>query len=513
MSQLDTSGAEIADDQIPPIIIGQDEMNLADFPFVRLGRNDTRCAIVYEGWVTDKDGQRIHQRWEAQGGALVGLPTEFDQRVYTVLMYLTEQHGLNNRKVPFSFYELEKLLGMSHSGRNYQLLEQSLDRLRNLTIKAQGAFWDNERQQHTRTLMSFNLLDKYWIRARESNQDVLQREDCQAYIIWGEDIHRSFRSGYLKPLNITFYLGLDKPVTRTLYRFLDKRLRNRDAFEIDIFDLASRIGLASYEYPAHIRRRIKPACDELISRGFLEVAKRVKVGKYTRMRFVKTGAEAALIQNTEAPMVQMLTAYGITRAKAEGLARGFTKAKIEEKIELLEWKRDPESKAGGRPVTNPAAWLVRAIENDFSPPAGFSSRKDREDLESQRVQEIDRVLEAQAAAREEVLKEREKVRSQIMEKYGTSEREFGLWKVICAELQLRIPQATYESWISRTQLLSLSGEVALIAVPSERHGDWIENRLDDVIRDLLDCKAEVSVDLSFEVIDGYVLEMLSTGSV
>jgi hypothetical protein len=38
------------------LIFGKDEMNLAEFPIARLGRNDTRLTIEYEGQ-TVKDGK------------------------------------------------------------------------------------------------------------------------------------------------------------------------------------------------------------------------------------------------------------------------------------------------------------------------------------------------------------------------------------------------------------------------------------------------------------------------
>jgi len=46
------------------LIFGKDEMNLAEFPIARLGRNDTRLAIEYEGQ-TVKDGKVLTQKWIA----------------------------------------------------------------------------------------------------------------------------------------------------------------------------------------------------------------------------------------------------------------------------------------------------------------------------------------------------------------------------------------------------------------------------------------------------------------
>jgi hypothetical protein len=96
------------------------------------------------------------------------------------------------------------------------------------------------------------------------------------------------QAGYIKRLDFAFYRQLDKPISRQLYRFLDRRLRYRNRFEIDIFDLANRLGMASYHYPSDVKKVIQPAIDELLETNYLNAESGlVKVGKYTRIRFIK----------------------------------------------------------------------------------------------------------------------------------------------------------------------------------------------------------------------------------
>lgn len=75
----------------PPVIFlsGKDEMNLAEFPIARLGRNDTRLTIEYNGQIIDKTGGILEQKWIVSGSAKFGLPTEFAERVLVGLMTLT----------------------------------------------------------------------------------------------------------------------------------------------------------------------------------------------------------------------------------------------------------------------------------------------------------------------------------------------------------------------------------------------------------------------------------------
>jgi hypothetical protein len=89
------------------------------------------------------------------------------------------------------------------------------------------------------------------------------------YIVWGERIWDSFQAGYIKNLDVEFYYALENTLARRLYRFLDKRMHYQDSYQIDIFDLAARMGMKPYPYASHLARKLKPAFDELQSRGFL----------------------------------------------------------------------------------------------------------------------------------------------------------------------------------------------------------------------------------------------------
>jgi hypothetical protein len=58
-------------------------------------------------------------------------------------------------------------------------------------------------------------------------------------------------------------------------------------FEIDIFQLGQKLGMAHYAFPAKVQEKLQPGVDDLIARRFLASAERVKVQGYTRMRFVR----------------------------------------------------------------------------------------------------------------------------------------------------------------------------------------------------------------------------------
>ena len=130
---------------------GKDEMNLSEFPIAKIGRNDKRLIIEYEGQTVDKTGSVLHQKWVVSGSAQFGLPTEFAERILVGLMTLTAQNKFDSKKVPFTIYKILKLLGLTHNKRNYEAVVKSLRQLVGVTISSEGAFFDKTKKQRVTT--------------------------------------------------------------------------------------------------------------------------------------------------------------------------------------------------------------------------------------------------------------------------------------------------------------------------------------------------------------------------
>lgn len=281
---------------------GRDEMNLVEFPFATLSRTPSLGSLTCVRWIGGADGQRHRQRWVVQGGSASGLPTEFDERVYVALLALTQAQGYASRRVPLSVYRILKLMGEDTDSKHYRSVERSLERLLRASIVAEGAFWDAERQSLVQRVNGFHLIERYWLAYQEGDQSVVEAEGCPGYIVWGEEIWRSLQSGYLKQLDLRTFFGLSTPVGRRLYRFLDKKLHKARRLEIDIFQLSQQLGMAYYRYPAKVREKLQPGIEELIAIGFLATGEMIKVGRYTRMRFVKG---AGVIREAPSPVAQV----------------------------------------------------------------------------------------------------------------------------------------------------------------------------------------------------------------
>ncbi len=274
---------------------GKDEMNLAEFPFATLARRDNRDTIVYEGWVVEK-GKRHHQKWVVSGSAAVGLPTEFGERVLMALLAVTAEQGFRSKKVTFSVYQLLKIMGLAAVKREYGYVERALKQLTGLTIYSEGAFWDKAKQKRVNTVKAFHLIESLWLRYLENDEEVIEEEGAPGYIVWSEMIWNSIKTGYIKNLDITFFYGLQSSISRRLYRFLDKRMYHQTRYEIDIFELANRLGMARYPKPSHLKRKLQPAFDELVEQAFLASVRVYKKGKYTRVQFVKATIGASRLK-------------------------------------------------------------------------------------------------------------------------------------------------------------------------------------------------------------------------
>jgi plasmid replication initiation protein len=268
---------------------GKDEMNLAEFPIAKLGRNDPRTVIRYEGQVVDKAGHVQLQKWIVSGSSLYGLPTEFAERVLVALMYLTAEANFPSRKVSFTIYRVLQLLGLSTGKRNYEAVKVALKQLVSVTIHSEGAYFDKESQQRITTERAFHLIEDIWLKSWGS-ESAAEEENSTGYVIWGKRLWRNFQAGYIKHLDTTFYYSLQNPLARRLYRFLDKRMHYQNSYQIDVFELAARLGMTTYRYPSDVTGKLKPAFRELQERGWLAQVEILKRQKFTRIKFVRADA-------------------------------------------------------------------------------------------------------------------------------------------------------------------------------------------------------------------------------
>ena len=266
----------------------KDELNLAEFPIAALTDRipDGQTTMVFEDRLERRDSTPIVRRLTIMGTHKHGLPTSLDDEVLVGLIQLTKRRSnFTDPRVQFSRYELIQLLGWPQSGQSYRRIEEAMHRWVGVVLMYENAWWDNQARSWVDE--QFHVLDNVTLYDRErwrtsarggkagKGEKPGSKVDKPPLPLssfrWNEVIFRSFQSGNLKQLDLEFYLKLRLPTTKRMYRFLDKRFYRRSRLDFDLRSLAcEHIGLSRSYAPTELKRRLKPALEEMEQLGFLE---------------------------------------------------------------------------------------------------------------------------------------------------------------------------------------------------------------------------------------------------
>jgi len=376
----------------------KDELNLAEFPIASLADRvpDGQLSLVFEDRLEPRDGPVIVRRLTITGTHKHGLPTAMDDEVMVGLIQLTKRrNNFTDPKVSFSRYELIELLGWPQSGQSYRRIEEALHRWVGVVLMYENAWWDNAAKSWVDE--NFHVLDNVTVYDRERRGPAKGKPRRTASAAkkgtaaaeplplssfrWNEVIFRSFQSGNLKQLDLEFYLSLRLPTTKRLFRFLDKRFYRCDRLDFDLKTFAcEHIGMSRVYKPTELKRRLKPALEELESLGFLEPLPPEERYSWQargqwRILFIR-GAQGRDADAAEGPpversaLVAQLTERGVTAKVAAELVDSHALIRVRAKIEVFDWLVRNEDRRVGK---NPAGYLVASIRSDYQAPAGFSA--------------------------------------------------------------------------------------------------------------------------------------------
>src|ERR1700738_5074142 len=289
----ETGGFEQNEENVGPLDNGwKDELNLAEFPIAALTDRipDGQTTLVFEDKLERRDSPPIVRRLTIMGTHKHGLPTSLDDEVLVGLIQLTKRRSnFTDARVQFSRYELIELLGWPRSGQSYRRIEEALHRWVGVVLMYENAWWDNAAKSWVDE--NFHVLDNVTLYDRERRKPAKSAKSGGkatppkrarkvgaegdplplSSFKWNEVIFQSFQSGNLKQLDLEFYLKLRLPTTKRMYRFLDKRFYRRSRLDFDLRSLAcEHIGWSRSYAPTELKRRLKPALEELEQLGFLE---------------------------------------------------------------------------------------------------------------------------------------------------------------------------------------------------------------------------------------------------
>jgi hypothetical protein len=415
----------------------KDELNLAEFPIAALTDRipDGQTTMVFEDRMERRDSAPIIRRLTIMGTHKHGLPTSLDDEVLVGLIQLTKRRSnFTDPRVQFSRYELIELLGWAQSGQSYRRIEEALHRWVGVVLMYENAWWDNAAKSWVDE--QFHVLDNVTLYDRErwrtsSRSGKSARGDRGgskadkpplplSSFRWNEVIFQSFQSGNLKQLDLEFYLKLRLPTTKRMYRFLDKRFYRRSRLDFDLRTLAcEHVGLSRSYAPTELKRRLKPALEELEQLGFLEPLcpeerySYVKRGCW-RIIFIRGGNAAAAGQDPAAQdgqhpneLVEALKTRGVTAKAAQELVEAHPHGRIRTKLDVFDWLLRNEDRRIGK---NPAGYLVASIRSDYQAPGDYQNRADGAKPAAEKARRLAAVEKAQRRASEEVLAQDDKAR-------------------------------------------------------------------------------------------------------
>ena len=166
-------------------------------------------------------------------------------------------------------------------------------------------------------------------------------------------------------------------------------------------------------------------------------------------------------------VVVALTEWGISQNVSEALAKIYPPERISEKIEFLKYLIEHEPKT----IKKPAAWLRKAIEENYGAPDGYktavnNAKDERQaNAEKQRKQAVLEAQKAQSERAKRQQKEREAALSErlhrLFTQYQTSEADRAFWEGAKPELTHR---GVSEAILTSTQLLKFEQGKAVLHV-------------------------------------------------
>jgi len=343
--------------------LAYDELNLVEFPFALLSDRQRPgvASIIFTDEIRGAEGEPVRRVWTVTGAEEFGLPTATDELVYLILTELTREQGLQEPKVHFSRYDVLRRLGWPDKGSSYRRLRCALDRLLGVTITATRAFYDRRTRSYVD--VGFHILDDYALFNEPRGRKARDGQAPSSFIRWNRVIFTSFLAGYVKRLDLGTYLSLRSAVSRRLYRYLDKKgYDGKSQFRIGLTKLAlEKLGMSRAYYPSHIRAELARAHEELLGIGFLRAV------RYETSAV--TGDEMVVYRfgrRREAPVphedvVRRLTDLGMAEPVAVQLVLTDVEA-VQEQLDYLPF----------REARNPAALLVRAIQEGWPAPPGYA---------------------------------------------------------------------------------------------------------------------------------------------
>lgn len=350
-------------------------MNFCEFPLAALSDRapEGQKTLVFDD-VHKHNGKEVMQRVTVAASEKYGLPTAMDDEVAFGLIQLSHAHNFSLRTIPFTRYDLIRILGWRDEGKSYRRIHESLMRWLSVTLIYEKAWWDNEDDMYVsegfHVLEHVVLLDRERFERRRSHG-----KETMSSFTWNEVVFRSFQAGYLKEINLDIYRSLESAVAKRLYRFLDKRLYHKGRWEFDLHQLCChKLGMSTRSHTGELKRSLMTGITELVHRGLIRPRSqeerfiKQKAGVWTVVLEEGIGRRSKDASCETDPIATKLIERGVRPMMARQLARKHSADSIDERVALHDWLVGRKDK---RISKSPTGFLVQSIRGEYPLPDDF----------------------------------------------------------------------------------------------------------------------------------------------
>ncbi len=145
-------------------------------------------------------------------------PGPFAKSVHRAVEYLLTQKGTPfPASLDFSFYEIEEILGLPHSGKTYSELKRAIMSIVFAGIESRGTFCYLESGRKKWVHDVFHLYERAVFVGETRPDDTIMDTNR---IYFGEWYMKSLNSLYIKPLDFAYWDELENHIARRLYEYL-----------------------------------------------------------------------------------------------------------------------------------------------------------------------------------------------------------------------------------------------------------------------------------------------------
>ena len=340
------------------------------------------------------DGQRIQAKAVIEGIPSLGLPTTADRDKYMAFMKIAldqrELQGELTNPICFSGADMIKLLRLRKGGFHYDEINDWCKRMVATTIMSEASIFLADRRQYATD--TFHVFDRV-VLVGEELKDGSRSEFYQVHLSQWQ--LTNLNQGYLLPLDFNAYLKLKRDIAKALFGHLSVWFyaSRGQSVEKKYPDLCQLLNIRAYPHPSKARAVLEPSLTELTEIGYLsswELVRTARNADFKLMlcpgkrllslpnfsKIVNPEARAALEARLPA-WVPELVKRGVTERKARQMALDIPDEQpVCDQIEYAEYLIQ-QDRRGRVKISNPAGFLLWAIESNLTVPAGFETSRRR----------------------------------------------------------------------------------------------------------------------------------------